>query len=121
MRRAARVDANQADIVEALLNVGCSVWVIGLPLDLLVGVNGKTALVEVKTMVGKRNPKAARYTRLQQDFMQNWRGGIVATVTDVDGALRVVATMSDQLEQRIEPPEPAARIDSLGLLSLEGL
>ena len=93
MRRAAKVDANQAAIVSALRSVGASVWVIGLPVDLLVGAHGKTALAEVKTLVGKRAPKAAGYTPLQQGFLSTWRGGAVATLTDVDGALKLVATM----------------------------
>lgn len=95
MRYAARVDANQATIVSAMRSVGASVWPIGLPVDLLVGVEGRTALVEIKTLVGKRAPKAARYTQLQRDFMAEWRGGTVATITDVDGALRLVAAMRE--------------------------
>ena len=93
MRRAARTDANQAAIVAAMRAAGASVWAIGLPVDLVVGVAGKTALVEVKTLVGKRAPKAAKYTPLQLDFMATGRGGPVALITDVDGALRMVATM----------------------------
>ena len=94
MRRAARVDANQAEIVEALRAAGASVWCIGLPVDLIVGKHGVTALMEIKTMTGKRNPKAASYTQLQKAFMLGWQGGPVATVTDVEGALRVLATMA---------------------------
>jgi hypothetical protein len=93
MRRAARVDANQAAIVEALRAAGASVWIIGLPTDLLVGKNGSTLLMEVKTLTGKRNPKPARYTALQRDFMAEWRGGPVATVTDVESALRALETL----------------------------
>lgn len=95
MRRAARKDANQSAIVAAMKAAGASVWDIGLPVDLVVGVAGKTALVEVKTLVGKRAPKAARYTPLQLEFMACWRGGPVALLTDVDGALRLVATMKE--------------------------
>lgn len=90
MRHAARVDANQADIVAALRAAGASVWFIGLPVDLLVGYQGKTVLVECKTLTGKKAPKAARHTPLQQAFMTQWRGGTVATVTDVESALRVL-------------------------------
>lgn len=95
MRRAARTDANQATIVDALRAAGAYVWPIGLPVDLLVGVAGQTALVEVKTITGKRSPKPARYTGLQTAFMADWRGGPVATLTDVDGAIRLVKTMSN--------------------------
>lgn len=79
MRHAARVDANQAAIVEALRKGGCYVWPLKLPVDLLVGKGGKTVLVEVKTKSGK-------YTQLQSDFMAAWPGGAVATIRDVQGA-----------------------------------
>ena len=68
-------------------------WLIGLPLDILCGYQGKTLLIECKSTVGKRNPKPARYTALQRDFMQEWRGGPVATVTDVSSALRALETL----------------------------
>lgn len=94
MRYAARTDANQAEIVGAMRKAGASVWVIGLPLDLLIGYAGKTALVEVKTLNGKRNPKPAKHTQLQKDFMLDWRGGTVATITDIDGALTLLKAMA---------------------------
>lgn len=87
MRYAARVDANQAEIVSAMRSVGAQVWIIGLPVDLLVGYRGKTMLVEVKTLKGKKSPRAADHTPLQISFMADWTGGPVATITDVDGAL----------------------------------
>jgi hypothetical protein len=93
VRRAARVDANQQAIVSAMRAAGASVWVIGLPVDLLVGKNGRTALVEVKTLTGKKVPRPNEYTPLQKAFMLDWQGGPVATVTDVDGAMRVVAVL----------------------------
>jgi hypothetical protein len=93
MRRAARVDENQAVIVSAMRAAGASVWVIGLPVDLMVGKNGRTALVEVKTLTDTKIPKANKHTRLQKEFMLDWKGGPVATVTDVEGALRVVAML----------------------------
>ena len=90
MRRAAKVDLSQAEIVAALRSVGASVWVIGLPCDLLVGVAGTTVIVECKSLIGKKNPKPADYTKLQTKFMASWNGGPVSTLTDVDGALRLV-------------------------------
>jgi hypothetical protein len=93
MRHAARVDANQAEIVAALRQAGASVWIIGLPLDILCGYAGKTILLEVKTVTGKRNPKPARHTELQKSFMVDWRGGPVSTVTDVRGALTAIGAL----------------------------
>lgn len=90
MRHAARVDANQAEIVAALRKAGASVWIIGLPVDLLVGFRGQSLLMEVKTITGKREPKPSKHTQLQKDFMLDWRGGAVSTVTDVEGALRAL-------------------------------
>ncbi len=78
MRRAARVDANQDQIVSALRAAGAYVWIIGLPVDLLVGFKGHTFLVEIKTDSKKR------LTALQADFFENWSGsdltGVVACV-----------------------------------------
>ena len=49
MRYAARVDANQEQIVSALRGAGAYVWIIGLPVDLLVGYKNHTFLVELKS------------------------------------------------------------------------
>lgn len=88
MRRAARVDANQAEIVAALREAGCVVWIIGLPVDLLVGKNGHTVLVELKTAKG-------RHTPLQAAFMADWTGGPVATIRDVAGALTLAWSLGN--------------------------
>ena len=93
MRRAARVDATQAEIVAALRAAGASVWVIGLPVDLLVGHRGRSMLIECKSVTGKRKPQPARYTDLQREFLATWRGGPVATVTDAESALRALAVL----------------------------
>ena len=86
LRRAARVDANQAEIVAALRGAGCSVWIIGLPVDLLAGKGGNTVLIEIKTAKG-------RHTPLQVGFMSEWKGGTVATIRDVEGALTLARAM----------------------------
>ena len=94
MRRNARTDANQADIVAAMRAAGASVWIIGIPVDLLIGYRGKSLLMEIKTLTGKREPKAARYTPLQIAFLTEWRGGPVSTVTDVEGALTALRVLA---------------------------
>ena len=53
MRRAAKVDANQQEIVDALRDVGAVVFSIGQPLDLLVALRGKLQLVEIKNPDGE--------------------------------------------------------------------
>ena len=90
MRYAARIDPLQPEIVAALRQIGATVWVIGLPLDLLVGYRGTTHLIEVKTLVGKRAPKPAQHTKLQQEFMRTWTGGAIFTVTDAESAIKAV-------------------------------
>jgi hypothetical protein len=84
MRYAARVDANQQNIVKALREAGCYVYIIGLPVDLLVGYDNQTYLVEIKD-----GPKKA-LTRLQQDFFGNWIGGGLHRIESPDEALRMI-------------------------------
>lgn len=84
MRYAARVDANQEQIVSALRAAGAYVWIIGLPVDLLVGFKGHTFLVEIKD-----GPKK-RLTKLQTDFFENWCGGTLCRVDSPDSALRMI-------------------------------
>jgi len=84
MRYAARVDKNQAEIVKALRDAGAYVWIIGLPVDLLVGYNGHSFLVEVKD-----GPKK-RLTKLQQDFFENWSGSTLARIDGPEAALRMI-------------------------------
>ena len=103
MRRAARVDATQAEIVAALRAGGAYVWISGLPLDLIVGFQGKTALVECKTRIGLRKPRPAKYTALQTAFMRDWTGGTVATVTDAEGALRLLEVMRECAARASDP------------------
>lgn len=88
MRRAARIDATQPAIVAALEAIGCSVWIIGLPLDLLVGFRGQTYLIECKD--GSQPASRRQHTDLQLEFIRTWRGGPIATVGDVESALCAV-------------------------------
>ena len=85
-------DANQAEIIAALRQVGASVYhvyrasVAGVP-DLVVsriGANGvaRNYLLEVKTATG-------RLKRSQVEFRASWRGPI-AVVRTVDEALRAI-------------------------------
>jgi hypothetical protein len=103
MRRAARTDANQETIVQALRDYGCSVAVLsgagvpGLP-DLLVGsprgVNGRRqfGLCEVKD--GDKSPSRRALTADQVKFWDEWAGCPMALVTDIDGALRFARMLS---------------------------
>ena len=71
MRRAARTDANQAEIVAALRKAGASVTSLagvadGCP-DLLVGRAGQTLLMEVKD--GTKKPSDRKLTPDQQAYV----------------------------------------------------
>jgi hypothetical protein len=87
MRYAARVDANQDQIVSALRAAGAYVWIIGLPVDLLVGYKNHTFLVEIKTDSKKR------LTKLQADFFENWSGSTLARVDSPEAALRMIGVV----------------------------
>lgn len=92
--RRTRRDANHADIVDALERVGCSVLDLaavggGCP-DLLVGIGGRSFLVEVKNSArkGGKNNNADTLTK-QREFREAWKGR-TAVVDSVDAALREV-------------------------------
>ena len=84
MRYAARVDANQEQIVSALRAAGAYVWIIGIPVDLLVGYRGHTFLVEIKSTT------KGRLTPLQRDFFENWGGSTLSRVDSPEAALRMI-------------------------------
>lgn len=87
MRRQARADANQPNIVAALRRCGfvvahCHTVGGGFP-DLVISRNGWTGLVEVKD--GDKPPSARKLTKDEADFHQKWPGEIfiVESVEDV--------------------------------------
>ena len=91
MRRAARIDANQPEIVAAYRGVGASVQILsavgdGCP-DLLVGFRMANYLVEVKD--GAKPPSARRLTDDQIRWHDAWRAP-VHIVTTVEDALDVI-------------------------------
>lgn len=92
MRYAARVDATQEQIVSVLRAAGAYVYIIGLPVDILVGYKGKTILVEIKSGSKKR------LTKLQTDFFENWTGGTLLRVNDAEGALRALKMIDGFLQ-----------------------
>jgi len=78
MRRAAKIDANQPDIVKALLDAGCSVHSLaavgkGMP-DLLVGRCGANFLLEVKD--GAKPPSERKLTPDQVEWHAAFRGQV---------------------------------------------
>lgn len=89
MRRAHRLDANHHAIVETLLESEhvsvCSLAgvAMGCP-DLLVGVAGRTYLVEVKD--GDKPPSAQEFTPDQRRWFAEWKGGDVHVLNSEDQA-----------------------------------
>ncbi len=86
MRRAARTDSNQAEIVSALRKCGASVLDLsgvgeGCP-DLLVGMLGRNVLLEIKTEKGAIRPQ-------QRAVLAAWRGEAYI-VRSVDEALLAI-------------------------------
>ena len=89
MRRAARVDANQGEIVDALRVIGATVAITsglgdGFP-DLVVGYQQATVLMEVKD--GNKAPSERQLTPDQLKWHAAWTGGPVAVVMDARGAV----------------------------------
>ena len=82
---AGRRDSNEATIVSALVKAGCDIdYADRKPYDIVVGKAGKTFLLEIKSLIGKRKPKKKPLTDSQRDFSTEWRGhyAIVATVEE---------------------------------------
>ena len=92
MRRNARVDANQREIVDALRNLGASVICLhmvgqGCP-DLLVGFRGVNELAECKSKSGKLTPDEA-------DLHRTWQGKQIWIVRSVDDCLVMLGLIGD--------------------------
>lgn len=92
MRRAAKIDRNQPEIVSALRKVGATVVTLaavgkGVP-DLLVGFRQSTYLLEVKD--GQKPPSDRQLTPDQIDWHVAWTGGPCAVVSCVGEALSFI-------------------------------
>ena len=95
MRRAAKVDQNQDQVVSALRAAGATVQSLasvgkGVP-DLLVGYKGKTLLMEVKD--GNKPLSAQRLTEDQLTWHGAWKGGSLAVVDGPEAALRMIGVI----------------------------
>ena len=91
MRRAAKVDDNQAEVVAALRKAGATVQTLhtighGCP-DLLVGYRQTNLLMEVKD--GAKPPSARKLTDDERDWIAAWR----APVYIVNGPIEAVAVI----------------------------
>ncbi len=83
-RRAAKRDTNEPEIIQALRAAGATVEQLskkGVP-DLLIGFQGSTYLIEVKTAKGKLTPD-------ESTWIEKWNGP-VHIVRTIEEALRVL-------------------------------
>lgn len=92
MRRAAKIDRNQPEIVAALRKVGATVVSLaavgdGVP-DLLVGFRRQTFMLEVKD--GQQPPSARQLTPDQIKWHVEWIGGPCTVVSNVGEALAFI-------------------------------
>lgn len=91
MRRAARRDSNEPEVIAALRNAGAFVKAINDEgaFDLLVWhQNCGTLLLEVKD--GKKPPSARKLTTAEQAFHDSWPGGNLFIVNSVEEALALL-------------------------------
>jgi Holliday junction resolvase len=90
-RRAARVDANQNEIVTMLRKMGYSVAITsdcgkGFP-DIVVGRSGRNYLFEIKD--GNKVPSKQKLTDLEQQFADTWKGQY-NVITCLDDAIKIL-------------------------------
>ena len=82
IRHTHRRDENEAEIVNALEAIGCAVYRIGRPVDLLVGYRAKNYLLEIKNRDGLN-----KLTKEQEKFIPSWKGQV-----------RIVYTAEEDIE-----------------------
>lgn len=99
MRRAARVDANQEAIVDALRVHGATVQSLaaigaGCP-DLLVGFGGQNFALEVKDPA--KPPSHRRLTVEQRLWHARWQGQVETVLTSADALAAIGALPQEPL------------------------
>lgn len=95
MRRAAKIDENQNEIVAALRKVGASVQILssvgkGCP-DIICGIAGVNYFLEIKD--GNKPLSAQKLTPDQFEWHGGWKGQVVV-VNSVIQALRAIGVSS---------------------------
>ena len=91
MRRNARIDANQNEIVEALRRCGASVLITSQLkncFDILVGYNGVNHIVEIKD--GNKPPSQRKLTKGEEKFRDEWKGGKYHIIESIEDALKLL-------------------------------
>jgi len=91
VRRKARIDSNQPEIVKALRQIGATVATThmmgrGFP-DIIIGFKGKNYLAEIKD--GSLVPSKRKLTDDELEFHTMWQGQI-HVINSVDEAINLV-------------------------------
>lgn len=97
MRKRARVDTNQKEIVEALRRQGATVLHLhtvgrGCP-DILVGYQGENFLLELKD--GSKSASKQKLTPDEVSFFESWCGQ-VTVVNSIESAIALLNTPPSQ-------------------------
>jgi hypothetical protein len=92
MRKIARTDRNQQELMDTARAVGCTVHDThqlggGFP-DFLMFLNGKVLMIEVKD--GDKPPSAQALTKQEEAFQTKW-WSVYYVVSTVDMLLQVIA------------------------------
>jgi Holliday junction resolvase len=88
MRRAARVDDNQPEIVKVFRNLGWYVLIISQLkncCDIIVSKNGVTTAVEIKD--GAKPKSSQKLTEGELKFRDEWQGDY-ALITSIDDVIK---------------------------------
>ncbi len=84
-------DKNEGEIIAAFKALGATVECIDTPCDLLMGFNGESFLIEVKTKNGKLTPNQVKFTK-------GWKGSYFI-VRSADEAIELINKIRKQDKQ----------------------
>ena len=101
MRRNARIDANQPEVVRAFRSCGATVGHThmvgdGFP-DIVVGFGGDNYLIEIKD--GDKPPSGRKLTSDEEEWHREWRG----SVHIIESADQAVEFMQDRHKKGDSP------------------
>lgn len=100
MRRNARVDANQPEIVKGLRRAGASVLIVSNLkncFDILVGFRGVNYIMEIKD--GEKPPSKRGLTDGEKRFREGWQGGEYHIVLSLEQALEIIGATKKKDER----------------------
>ena len=85
MRRAAKRDFAEAEIVNTLHELKATVFRLDQPVDIIIGYRGRTVLAEIKTGKCKLNEN-------QIKFIESWNGGDIPILRNSEDAINLITT-----------------------------